>query len=138
MTLKLPHSWPALEILRALGLRVGLDFDGELLVDAGDDPARSIDRATIAEWVQRVENTRLQAALLHELHRERRRMLRVCYGGPLDQQFHGWCSYGQKFHGVRVERARWATYRVEEDGRAFFVGYATSEKKSKRGEVAER
>lgn len=130
------------QLLRAVGFKFAVDYDGSLQWTAPE----SIDVAKLKFIVEHGE-----AAIAREILSREVRLRRCCYGGPMDGRRHAWLfhylgrinaageviGYAPHYVPVRVNRAKWATYRLQEDGRAFFVGYATSERKARRGEATQ-
>lgn len=127
---------PLAMAMEAMGLVVGLDYDDTLTVEVPEQG--EFTRESIAEWLRDPANP-LNGVLVSELDNRRRRTLTRCIGGPLDGQRHGWSGWrfanAPTFTAVHVARAKWACYRVERDGRAFFIGYASNRQKAKRGEA---
>lgn len=112
-----------LELLEELGLVLGLDWDGELLVDC---PER-IASADLEEAI-----ARFRGPLTRELAARGRRQLKQLVGGPFNGQRNDLFYCPGAHYGKRVGRAKWAVYQQRRDGRAFFRGYATSEAKARR------
>ncbi len=111
-------------LVRALGFTVGLDYDGELLIE---QPATvSVERI--------VELLRLaKASLASEIEGERKWNQMIYVGGPMNGKRHaGGCS---QWLTVHVGRARWAAYYRRpdwwRDGRAFYIGEATNKRKAR-------
>lgn len=115
----------ALDFLRRhFGVRIWLDDpEGEELgIEARDVSARDL------EDVLRTYANPIKGHLYHE----QRRRLQVCVGGPHNgQAYPSWRCRGERilFHDGT---ARWAVYEVGPDGRAWFVGIATSQAKGRR------
>lgn len=57
-------------------------------------------------------------------------------GKPVGRRSRYWLGCGCWIPN-RVKRGRWEVYEEQRDGRAFFRGYATSERKAKRGQISE-
>ncbi len=131
-----------LEVLEQAGFTFALDFDGSLEWTA---PV-TVDRAALVAFVQHW-SADLAEDVAHRAARDRSR----CHGGPLNGQpcpliwrYEYLALHDEKgtrirdlptFKSLHVKRGQWAVYRIERDRRAFFVGYATSEAKARRGEV---
>lgn len=113
-----------LAFAEALGIKLGLDWDGELLIEYPEILSRLEIEAAVAPFE---EDLALAISL------RAKRLLNVLVGGPFNgrRNFSG-CCHGETF-GRRVSRAHWAVYRQGDDGRAFFIGYATSQRKARRG-----
>lgn len=115
----------ALSFLEDLGFRFHLDWDESLLIL----PPENLTGEDVLEEFGKHQD----AAVLVLKARHCRRM-QVCFGGPFNGRRHRYeapLDQGRWF-GIRVERARWAAYKVSEDNRAFFQGYASSENKARR------
>lgn len=117
-----------LEVLRALGIELSLDWDDQLILRA---PSR-IEYDEIKKVAEKYNDV-----FIHDLQGERRRALSVCVGGPKNGQRHGWSGAWNKIHCVNVHRACWAVYEIQDDGRAFFRGYAKSRKKARQLDLYE-
>jgi hypothetical protein len=114
-----------LNFIRALGVQVGLDFDDELLIETPDSISRDTILATLKPYrTDLTQSLKAEGLFLRSYH----------FGGPLDGQPHAYSRWGNPYHAVHVARAKWAVYQVDRDQRALFRGYATSERKAKRGE----
>lgn len=112
----------AIPFLERLGFEFELDWDESLEISAPD----SVSPDDVL--------TALQGA--HEIIRlyilRRSRLAKhVCVGGPCNGRLHqSWCGCALMYH---LARARWAGYRVSHDGRAWFVGEFSSERKARIG-----
>lgn len=116
-----------LKILETLGVEIGLDFDDELLVTFPEKLDLAKLRSLLSEEVNRKD-------LRQTLIWNRSRSMRQFVGGPRHgQQYLQWELEGT-FRGFRISRAKWAVYEYAKDGRAFFRGWATSQRKARRGE----
>ena len=115
--------WKAVELLEAVGFEFHLDYDGELLIEA---PAG----LTAFDLVAELRNVRFEQDLRNAIVRRAARNLRQCVGGPMNGQPHGgsYWEIGPTYHLARAQHAAYATAR---DGRAFFVGNATSKRKAR-------
>lgn len=114
-----------LKFLRShFGLKVSFD-DPELKTLKIE--ARSIDGKDLEKALSFYEE-----AILRELQYERQRNLQVCVGGPMNGKRHNaFCR--REVLRFKLGKARWAVYVVGSgDGRAFFRGYATSERNARR------
>lgn len=124
----------AMRFLESLGWRFGLDYDDELIVTAPENQ-------TTDDLKEAIE--RQPEGVVTKLQSRRRQTLQVFADGPLHGQPYddsGWPMLLRVDERVvRVEtpllqhlaRARWACYRIGGDGRAWYVGEATSRKKGK-------
>lgn len=135
------HGLPdTVRLLEAMRFKFGVDFDGSLTWEAPQF-------IPVGKLVALVHEHQAEIAQ-HLIGREQWNRMR-CYGGPLDGRRHGWyyrhlplydeqmkfVRYLNNFEAVRVERAKWAIYRLERDRRAFFVGYATSKANARQGKA---
>ena len=131
-----------LRFLESLGVEFDMDYDETVSVTVPE----SVSRAEIEEAVkpfgkQLTEQVRYRA--------ERQRSVFV--GGQLNGQEVSWQGPGRRGCGhrmangsyaywitYRLKRGRWEVYEeVRGDGRSFFRGYATSERKARHGEITE-
>lgn len=110
----------AIPVLQAIGFRIGLDWDGELIVE----PPEALDPQRIADLV-RSEPQAARSHLLCAAARARRQFV----NGPRAGARHLKCP-GDRLV-VCVGPARWAAYRVADDGFAYLVGEATSRAKAR-------
>lgn len=110
----------AVPLLRALGFEIGVDWDGELLIE----PPAALDCKAVIELLRGAQ-TEVVQAVRFEAEKERR----SCIGGPCNGRPHA--AYEWMPLIVRIGRANWAVYRVAKDGRAYYVGPATSRKKGR-------
>lgn len=128
-----------LRFLESLGVEFDMDWDGEVTM-------------TVPEAVSCAE---IEQALkpfgkrLREQVRFRAKQQRsVFVGGQLNGREVSWqgpgrCGCGHRMgnggYGYwirhRLARGRWEVYEEVPDGRAFFRGYATSERKARHGEI---
>jgi len=111
---------PYVEIARELGIRVELDGDLVLL-----DYAAVLE--PMAGLLRKHED--LVCAMLE---RECGRIGMYCHGGPLDGKRSG---IGEGSHrAFHIGRGQWACYvaRFGDDGRATYIGLATSQTKARR------
>lgn len=117
-----------LDAFRELGYSIHEDWDGELLIEEPE----YIDVGTATAILMVGENQ-----IRHSLSFEQEIKLSRFMGGPLDGKRHEEPSKilkeKERLKGFRIERAKWAVYYFETDGRAIFRGYATSEKKARQG-----
>ncbi len=108
------------KFLESLGFAFGLDLEGNLEIECPGDlpPPAQIGASLYTDGIKNAIQWRANLAR------------RQCVGGPFNGQRHG--------HGLgcavclRERRAKWAAYFVVLDGRAFFCGMATSERKARR------
>lgn len=124
------RSRNAMALLRELNFRFHVDFDNSLIVDAPE----YINPQQVVALLMKGEQ-----GVVHRILDEQRRHRRVLHGGPL----HGRKGVsGQPAFGTRLaeepmwyfhhlERKRWAVYRIEPDGRGFFVKEVTSKQNAK-------
>ena len=109
------------EFLARLGVRCYLaDPEGEELgIDARDLSAAEL-RGALMEH---------SAAIRDHLEYQRQRRMRVLVGGPRAGRPHGRGAYASGLVLFHEAPRRWAVYEIRRgDGRAWFRGYATSEK----------
>jgi hypothetical protein len=114
-----------LALVRELGFELGLDLDNSLLIE----PPAAVTVEQIVELLRSCE-----PSLVQELQDEARRARRQFVGGPLNGRRHGMLGCCKAIP-MKISRGRWAAYWIAgdyNDGRAFFVGYATSECKARR------
>lgn len=119
-----------ISFLRALGFEFHIDYDCELLIEKPDEVSVDDVLEALGAWR---ENWRgiLARQVKYEGQCERREFC----GGPLHGQRHS-VDYHLMYHhfrGYHLARAKWAVYEFQPDGRAFFRGYATSERKARDG-----
>jgi hypothetical protein len=75
-------------------------------------------------------------AIRDQMLRRQHESMRVCIGGPLNGQPHAWCGGPRHAIAVRIGPRRWAAYEIGDDHlRAWFRGYATSEKKARQLQI---
>lgn len=113
----------AISFCEALGLRIGIDLDGELQVSCS---RQFTEQDVAAEIMKHAEAATWWVQNRAKRHRSQ------CVGGPFNGERHGRSHWGAPAFGMRVRRAEWAAYFVEEDGRAFFHGMTTSERKARQ------
>ncbi len=106
-----------LKMLRGLGIKLGLDWDGTLLVRARSVSARSIQREVLA----------MDHRLVELIKREAWRARRQYMGGPLAGLNHYQSEDGIILY--HAGRGKWHGYCVDRDGRALYAGEAGSRKK---------
>lgn len=112
-----------LSILRSLGVKFSVDWDGELAIEVSQDVSKDT-LLKVAECLREPIRRRLEG--------ERWARTQSFVGGPFSGKIHGYGGYtGRK--GYKICRAKWAVYSFQENGRALFKGYATSEQKARRG-----
>jgi len=106
-----------LDVLRAIGFTIGLDWDGEVLVE----PPESIDPEKMADLI-----LRFKSGTAIRLGFEGYRARSVCVGGPRNNTPHN--TYRGTPLIFHVARAEWAVYCVVscDDPRALYVGTATN------------
>jgi len=124
----MPHL-TVIRLLRSLGVELGLDWDDELLIGCPD----LIFGATVEEIVR--EHT---DQIRTELAAAGRRAMRQFVGGPLNGKPHIVYYHPGAYRGFRQGPRRWAVYEFQQDGRAMFRGWATSEKKARRGVLIDK
>jgi len=112
-----------IDFLRELGIEIGSDWDGEVIIKYPDDiPERM--RNLIEEFEDGIK-TRLHHEGIHA---------KECFvGGPLNGK--GFYDYRMR-NGVychHLARGEWAVYKIRspDDPRAWFMGMATSKKKGR-------
>jgi len=116
-----PVLTDGVRLLEHLGFSFPMDFDGDVLIESPSEVRVSDIVALLLERGNKeiVDRTiRFRA----------RRNMRVCVGGPMNGQRHDgrFWSCELLYH---LGRAEWAAYLVSPDGRAYFVGMATSKKR---------
>ena len=118
-----------IDFAEALGVEFSMDWDGEVVMEYPDE----IDAEKLVTFLG--DNGKL---LGNQFRTRCDLARRVFVGGPLNgQRTPLSCCRSRSYWAHRCKRARWAVYRMQADGRAFFVGYATSAAKAKRGEVCQ-
>lgn len=124
---RLQHLPDTVRFLESLGFTFHLDWDDELQIDYPEDLTPERIALTLGEYRQHIVRTLKNRA-------EHDRMQLV--GGPFNGERHGWTTcWGRTLHARKVKRAWWAAYQLQEDGRAIFKGYATSEKKARNNQL---
>ncbi len=119
-----------IKFLRALGFGFHLDWDGSLLIEEPDYLSASDVLEALGAWREEWRNI-LARQVTYEAQRDRS----FFHGGPSHGKRHGRdARRAEYFVGCNVARAKWAVYKVVPDGRAFFQGYATSERKALNGD----
>lgn len=113
-----------IRFMRQLGFEFHLDWDGELEIEYPLDlTPGQIAQALLSHDREIACVVKRQAACDRE----------QCVGGPFNGRRHEWLR--GNLEGLRVKRGCWAVYLVVPDGRAFFQGFASSEKKARQGEL---
>jgi hypothetical protein len=112
-----------LEFLTLLGFNISIDFDENLRIE----PPRDCSATKIAELLAAEFAAPLAQQVVWRAQRERKQYL----GGPFNGQQHGESNGFTPCLAARVRRGHWAAYFLVDDGRAFFMGLATSERKAK-------
>ena len=113
------------DFLREIGIEIGKDWDGELIINYPDDiPQRMRD---LVEDFKGGIKKRLWFEGEHA---------KSCYiGGPYNGKPYWYSQYHIPNKPVcfHIERKKWAVYMVKsiDDPRAWFMGYATSKEKGK-------
>lgn len=130
MTRKSNHLPGVVDFLRDLDFEIGLDFDGQVIIEYPE----SLNPKDVANELSKYSDS-IRKELTARATMQRRQFV----GGPLNGNRHGhfaWC--GNTVIAVRICRAKWACYEITDhaDGRAWFRGFATSEAKAKRKELA--
>lgn len=133
----------AVRLLELCGFEFAVDYDHSLVWRAPE----SIDVEKLGRIVEAAQKEIAQELIGREAWNRVR-----CNGGPWHGKHHGWAyhhrpvykrergewkfvRYLENYNAIHIARGHWAVYRLERDGRAFFVGYAASEAKAKRGTV---
>jgi hypothetical protein len=111
-----------LDFLRELGIKIGKDWDEELVIEYPADISQRM-RKLIEKFSEGIKR---------RLYFENQDALRCFVGGPLADKPHGCLRHNNPFC-YNVKRGKWAVYLVKnsKDPRAWFVGYATSKKNGK-------
>jgi hypothetical protein len=118
------------QFLESLGFEFGLDWDGEVQVRCPPD----IPSADIAAILCEKHLKDVREFIKHRADFERRQFV----GGPLNGRKHAACYWTKPVIVADLEEwevradARWAVYVLCEDGRARFIGLATSEAKGRK------
>lgn len=111
-----------LDTLRLLGWSFHLDENDDLVIT---HPPKAISNERWVDVLMQCRK-RVKQDVIFKANRERRQFV----GGPLNGQRHqedGYCKAGI---AKSLGRADWVAYRLEKDGRAFYLGKATSKKKA--------
>lgn len=106
-----------------LGFKLGLDFDNALIIEHPN----AVPIEAVIELL-----TKCQASLIAEIKCDAARERRQYVGGPVNGQKIG-LSHSH-WLTVHVGRGRWAAYYSPlpyRDGRAFYVGEATNQRKAR-------
>jgi len=117
-------STSILSFAEALDVEFSMDWDGEVFIEYPEH----VDVERLRSYLK--EHGSALAVMFSD--RESRKQ-QVLVGGPFANKPNWRWSPAGTFIVLRVKRAKWAVYRQHGDGRAFFMGLATSEKKAKRG-----
>ncbi len=116
--MRMTRHHDAISVLEALGVRFLMDWDGE----TGAELPESLD-----EFALRTIIDEMRPQIVHAIRERTRKKLQVLHGGPLRGQRHNeWRVYVRN-----MERAQWAAYWIDDDGRGFFVGIESSEAKAR-------
>lgn len=115
-----------IKLLKALEVEIGLDWDGALMFTCPVVVSGATLEGLIEEHAEQIAR---------ELGAAGRRAMECFVGGPLNGQRHDALFAVGAHRGYRQGPKKWAVYQFERDGRAFFRGWATSQKKAWRGEV---
>lgn len=113
-----------LDLLRALGVHLALDFDNSLDWEIHE---ASIDLKRLNAYI--LDH---QKQLADKLRGEARIATHVYCGGPFDGRKHGRCA-GSDFHAIKIAPAKWVAYCTmnQNDGRLVYCGETTSQKKAR-------
>ena len=119
MSTFLPDSF---KLLKMLGFRFSLDWDGEVEIEAPEFiDVEQLAARVRSEWLEAIQS-RLRIESANRMHQ--------CVGGPFSGQPH------HKIYPtpvcIKVGPAQWAAYGTRIDGRAIFAGMATSEAKARK------
>lgn len=119
MTQHRPFAISELRLLELLGFQFALDFDDTLQIKCDQT----------ADQMVEILNGRMDQLLRPFQYRMRRQRSQLV-GGPCNGRKH----YAQPDDvlALHLARAKWAIYSVEKDGRAFYRGNETSERKARR------
>lgn len=111
----------AVPFLESLGFEFHLDFDEELQIEYPEDlTPEEIATAAGAATKEIVEMLKGRARTLRRQH----------FGGPMHGKPHGGYWWNRPVYHLGF--ARWAAYVIDRDGRAIYVGEATSKKKAQK------
>jgi len=113
-----------LRFAEALGIQPSMDWDDSVSIEYPEVVCRSEMEAALAP---------VKDCLAREFTIRARRRREVLVGGPFNGQPNRWDYCRGATFGRRVARAHWAVYREGDDGRAFFIGFASSQRKARRG-----
>lgn len=120
-----------LDFLEQLGVTFEIDWDNEVIIKVPED-------LQAADAMKVIANVRFEKHLARTVTFRAQRARSVYVGGRRNGERVGLCWGNRTWIANRVKRARWEAYELSRDGRAFFRGYATSQAKAKRGEIAEQ
>ena len=113
-----------LKFLRMLGFKFYLDFDEQLVIE---EPGDVLEMSRIM-WIVDQCRDRIKQTVQHLAKRDMEQFV----GGPFNGQRHDkswYCCHREV--AKRIGPRQWAAHRLVKDGRAFFVGITTSEKKAR-------
>ena len=127
-----------LEFLEAVGCKFSMDWDSHVIVAVPEELSHIQIREAIEPFAKE---------LSRQVRYRAKRRRSVFVGGTLNGQEVGTQARGTYGHHMpngrygywirhRIKRGCWEVYEEDaKDGRAFFRGYATSERKARRGEI---
>ena len=112
-----------LEFVEAIGIKVSVDWDGQVVV-AAPHPDEINERALS----HALKRSGFQ--LSRDAEARRARGMRRCMGGPKHGEKHGWGVWSKSYY--RERRGLWHVYHVHADGRAVYAGRASSEAQARK------
>lgn len=118
-----------LRFLEHLGVNFDMDYDGEVFFDVPKDVCHD----AIEEALQPFGK-----GLAQEVRNRARRQRSVFVGGQWNGKTAAHLGVWNPWIRHHLRRGCWEVYEAVPDGRAFFRGYATSEKKARLGEVTKQ
>ena len=118
-----------IRFLESIGFTFSLDFDEQVEIEYPEDVTPRYIATEVGKYHESIRNA---------LNSRAKILRRQFVGGPFNGDRHGrfpWSA--NKIIARQVRRAMWAVYEIRDpnDGRAWFLGYASSEIKAKRKEL---
>ena len=115
-----------LDALEGFGCEFGLDLDGTLTFEV---PAEGITPYQLVEFIRKHE-----AGIADRIADRAKMDRRVYHGGPLHGQKYGYAG-SKKFITFKAGPAKWVVYKLDDEHRAIFQGYASSQKRGRLGQT---